>query len=84
MRKNNALKHERKPTSVQRARYLDDSAMLSHLGKEGAEQANDNREARKAQNERVIERRLNEDKQMRIDANEHIVPIDSDDERPVA
>ena len=84
MRKNNALKHERKPTSVQRARYLGDSNLLSHLGKKGAEQASDNREARKAQNERVIERRLNEDKQMRIDANEHIVPIDSDDERPVA
>ena len=83
MEKGTALRKEQ-PDVVKRAIAEEDKALLSHLGKKGAMQANDNREARKAFDEHRADARQAEDAQMRIDANEHIVPVDSDDEQNVA
>ncbi len=83
MKKSTALRKEQ-PEVVKRAIAEENKALLSYLGKKGAVQANDNREARRAFAERCADVRSAEDAQIRIDANEHIVPIDSDDERNVA
>ena len=73
-----------KPDVVKRAIAEEDRSLLSLLGKKGAVQANDNREARKAQNERIAAQHSTEDEQLKIAANEHIVPIDPEDERNAA
>lgn len=78
MKKSTALRKEQ-PEIVKRAIAEENKTLLSHLGKKGAMQSNDNREARKAFDEYRKDARNAEDTQMRIDANEHIVPIDPDD-----
>ena len=83
MKKSAALRKEQ-PEVVKRAIAEENKPLLSFLGKKGATQATDNREARKAFDSHLAEKRVAEDMQMRIDANEHIVPIDPDDERNAA
>jgi hypothetical protein len=83
MAKRAALKKEQ-PVAVQQAILNDNKTALSRMGRKGAEQANDNREARKAFDEHLASKRLQGDSAMREQANEHIVPVDGDDEREAA
>jgi hypothetical protein len=83
MKKHAALRKEH-PLVVKKAIAENDIHLLSHLGRKGAMQANDNREARKAFDEHLALKRIQGDVEMRKQANEHIVPIDADDERDAA
>lgn len=73
---------ENMPLHVQEAILRGDHEALSRMGRKGARKLAEARAAAEARdreeilNARIEEKREHEDEQMRLDANEHICPID--------
>ncbi len=77
-----------RPRKVRLAIVSDNKEALSAMGKKGAEAAAENRkkavERRSDEKEYYDEKSRLQDEKMRRDANEHIVPVDGEDEREAA
>ena len=71
---------EKLPKTVRQAIESHDTEALSAAGKKGAEVTNNKKAEQQAIDDRLRERRDEEDRKMREQANEHIVPIESEDE----